>query len=85
MFTDNSLTLKWKIEFSLTTISKYNGFSTGKASLVIKPNQLPSGGICSVYPLNGTTPNTLFKFNCSGWTDSDGVVVKYLFFGKKTF
>jgi hypothetical protein len=72
-----------KVDATITTISKSGGIAEGSSSIVLKVNKPPFEGICSIYPLNGTYLSTVFKIKCSNWTDSDGFVEKYEFYGKR--
>ncbi|XP_072167995.1 uncharacterized protein [Diadema setosum] len=42
-------------------------------------NHVPEGGVCEVFPQEGTAAQTLFGFECSGWQDSDGLPLEYTF------
>jgi hypothetical protein len=73
---------RFKIEFEVIkmTISTNSTVSKGSASFNLLVNDLPIPGNCSVDLLNGTSPDTQFTFNCSQWTDTDGYIVKYIFY-----
>jgi hypothetical protein len=72
------ITSNWKIVFKIKT----NSNATGLASMLFVLNSLPSGGKC-FYNLNkGMSLATLFEISCSDWTDSDGSIEKYEFYGK---
>lgn len=69
----------WKIEFYLTATTATNGIASGTASMLIKVNQLPTNGTCSISPSSGISGNTTFVISCSNWVDSDGYVSSYSF------
>ena len=53
----------------------------GFASIVLKINEPPTGGVCSLEPrdvLFGDKCNV----QCSGWRDSDGIQEAYELFGE---
>ena len=75
--------LQWKTQGNIFTTSFYGGTGFGKSSIVIGINQLPTGGSCSVYPLNGTSLSTIFTIECLNFTDSDGYIQKYQYLSKK--
>ncbi len=82
-FSSEPNVMKWKIDFNIFTTSFYGGTGFGKSSIVIGINQLPTGGSCSVYPLNGTSLSTIFTIECLNFTDSDGYIQKYEYLSKK--
>jgi len=47
-------------------------------------NTAPSGGTCTVSPLNGTSSETQFTITCSDWTDTNGIK-QYQFLRKLIF
>jgi hypothetical protein len=74
----------WRIDYQIENAR----LITGLASLVLIKNQLPQSGVCSVYPNNGTSFETMFNISCRNWLDSDGSIVRYEYFGnylKKRF
>lgn len=81
MFSNNPTQFEWKIEFNLLSNTPTNGVATGTSSMTILVNQLPYGGKCVVAPLSGITFNTTFVFNCSNWSDYDGYIASYSFYG----
>jgi hypothetical protein len=79
LFADYSTTLIWKFEFlSKTTNQQEIGASN---ALIFYVNQPPKPGMCDISPTNGTT-STFFTIYCADWSDSDGSVVNYTFYGK---
>jgi hypothetical protein len=76
----------WKIELQINMLdtNKY-----GSSSIIIKENELPTNGTCSLSPEIGYAMETIFTINCHNWIDPDGTVMKYEFFGyyliKKAF
>ena len=81
LFQNHSAILYWKIEFKATVNQALNGLS----SLTLKINQLPKDGSCYVDKLNGTSMLTNFFVKCIFWSDPDGSVDKYEFYGKMYF
>ena len=67
----------WRIDYQIENAR----LITGLASLVLIKNQLPQSGVCSVYPNNGTSLETMFNISCRNWLDSDGSIVRYEYFG----
>jgi hypothetical protein len=74
---------KWKIDFNLFTTSFYGGTGFGKSSIIIGINQLPTGGSCSINPLNGTSLLTIFTITCLNFNDPDGFIQKYEYLSKE--
>lgn len=75
-------TFNWKIELSLESITDQSGTSTGYSSLILYKNQIPTNGTCSINPTSGYAMDTLFNISCWNWTDPDGFIVKYEYFGE---
>lgn len=73
----------WKIELLTTTI--VNGESrSGIGRIILKTNQAPYNGTCSVVTsLKGYALETNFTINCTDWIDEDGFITSYEYFGKK--
>ena len=82
LFEKYSDTLNWKIELSLEAITDQSGTSTGFSSLILLRNQVPKNGTCAIYPTRGYAMDTLFNISCSNWTDPDGFIAKYEYFGE---
>jgi hypothetical protein len=72
----------WKIELFISTQSVLNGYSNGYSSFIIAPNRLPLPGHCTIYPLKGIADVTYFNISCFDWTDLDGQIIRYEFYGK---
>jgi hypothetical protein len=71
---------EWRVDF--TVITTTHGISiTSAASMIYKINRRPSGGTCSVDKSSGYAKQTYFNITCQNWTDIDGIVVKYEYFG----
>jgi hypothetical protein len=85
VFANNPGQLYWQIEFTVSTISTANGIATGSSSIIVKLNQLPKGGTCSISPSTGTILTTKFSLSCSNWADTDGYITSYAFFGKNKY
>ena len=81
LFQNHSTVLFWKVEFKATVNQALNGLSL----LTLKINQLPKDGTCYVDKLNGTSMLTNFLVKCIFWSDPDGFVDKYEFYGKMLF
>lgn len=72
--------LLWKISFTITSLQ--NGIlSNGTSDLLIKINELPYNGKCSVDKNKGYALETYFLIKCINWLDNDGYIVKYEYFG----
>jgi hypothetical protein len=54
----------------------------GVSSIVLRRNELPTGGLCTISPSTGYAIDTLFTLNCINWVDLDGNIVNYQFYGK---
>ena len=67
----------WRVDFIAN-----NPMSPGMASLVLKKNQLPSYGVCTIDKFSGTSLNTWFTITCTGWEDSDGYISTYEYLSK---
>ena len=67
-----------KIDFKISTSSSVFGM----ASLVLRKNQLPSGGSCNINNFSGFSLETVFNITCLNWQDLDGSISKYEYFGK---
>ena len=76
---------KWKIDFNLFTTSFYGGTGFAKSSIVVGLNEIPIGGTCAVYPLNGIAETTFFTVKCYNFTDYDGFISKYEYYCKIYF
>jgi hypothetical protein len=79
LFHDNPLQVIWKIELvvALSTNQSYQGLT----SMQIYVNFSPKPGVCTVSPNVGNTTD-LFYIICNSWTDPDGSITNYAFFGK---
>ena len=72
------------IQFEMVTYSNVLSLLNGTnftTKMIILANQQPSEGYCWVDLATGYALNTWFTIYCDNWTDSDGIVVKYEFFG----
>ena len=78
MFKNFSSIFFWKVELKLNL--NYSS-SSGMSSIILKVNQLPTGGICYFHSLNGTSLETDFFIKCIYWSDPDGTIEKYEFYG----
>lgn len=83
LFESNPLTFRWKVEFTLTTISQSSGITTGKSSLIVQINQMPKHGSCNISRTQGYSAETEFTIECTNWADDDGYIKKYLFSGNE--
>ncbi len=86
LFTDYPLQVIWKIELivTLASLQDTNQTNQGSTSMQIYVNFSPKPGVCTVSPNVGNTTN-LFYFICNSWTDPDGSITNYAFFGKNFF
>ena len=83
LFTDNPSLVIWKVELIVSVASAQTTNQTfqGTTSMKIMVNFPPIPGICDVNPKKGNTTN-IFYITCDTWTDLDGNVEKYSFYGK---
>jgi hypothetical protein len=86
LFSDYPSQAIWKVELtvSLTSTLLTNETYQGKSSMQIYVNFPPLPGICTVSPTEGNT-TSLFTISCNSWTDPDGSINNYAFYGKKKF
>jgi hypothetical protein len=86
LFSDFPSQAIWKVELtvSLTSTLLTNETYQGKSSMQIYVNFPPFPGICTVSPTEGNT-TSLFTISCNSWTDPDGSINNYAFYGKKKF
>lgn len=82
LFSVDPNVILWKVEGSIRAISEIYGLASSQSSLVLATNKLPTGGSCSIDPLEGITMDTEFTVVCQNWTDIDGNITKYEFYGK---
>ncbi len=82
LFSDNLSQTIWKAELVINSVSKTNTNQSfqGKASMQILVNFSPLPGVCEVFPREGNT-TTLFNIFCDNWTDTNGIITKYVFYG----
>ena len=83
LFSDYNSQAIWKVELIVTeaTTIATNQTSHGSTSILILVNFPPLPGYCSVTPTFGNTTN-LFNIICNSWTDPDGTITNYAFYGK---
>ena len=55
---------------------------SGSSSLIFKLNQLPQNGMCYSDKYNGTEMLTNVLITCTNWTDTDGTIQNYEFYGE---
>jgi hypothetical protein len=55
----------------------------GDTRLFFQLNRLPKDGKCSINRTNGTALSTIFDIVCDEWTDKEGPVESYTFFGNQ--
>jgi hypothetical protein len=86
LFSDYPTQIVWKIELVVNGASSslYNETYEGTTSMQIYVNFSPIPGVCSVSPTEGNT-TSLFYIICNSWTDPDGSVTNYAFYGKKNY
>ena len=80
LFADFPAQTIWKIELVSTIYYSANESFQGVTSKTIYVNFSPLPGTCDVLPKNGTT-NTLYVVMCDLWSDSDGSITNYAFYG----
>jgi len=86
LFNDFKKITYWKIEltvFATATLDQVT--ENGTSSLILKINQTPYNGTCVLSNSNGIAFQTYFTINCSDWTDSDGYIASYEFYGSYLF
>ena len=76
MFNNYSVVSYWRVDLSIN-----NQFTTGKATLILKKNLLPTDGDCFVDKTSGTSLLTWFTIKCTHWIDPDGFISTYEYFG----
>jgi hypothetical protein len=72
--------LIWKVEYRTTVLSYAQKNLTGESSILFYVNRPPLNGTCDIKPKNGST-NDLFYITCEKWSDDEGSVSSYSFFG----
>jgi hypothetical protein len=86
LFSDYSSQIIWKIELIVYTEQASNAPTNqtyqGSTSMKIYVNFSPLPGVCNVSPNEGNT-TSLFHIICNSWTDPDGSVTNYAFYGNK--
>lgn len=81
LFSDYKQVTYWRIDFTVYTTTS-GVITNGTSSLTLKINQPPYNGFCSLSNSNGIAFHTYFTVSCSNWTDADGYVTSYGFFGQ---
>ena len=76
LFSNHSNASYWKVDYAVT----YQTL-TGMATLIMKKNELPTGGSCYIDQTNGTSLSTWFTIICVNWIDPDGSITKYEYLG----
>ncbi|CAF0985088.1 unnamed protein product [Brachionus calyciflorus] len=69
-----------KIELT-TTITSLGYSKSSKNISLFKKNSKPFGGECIMDKYNGTSLETNFTITCNQWTDSDGFIARYEYYG----
>jgi len=86
LFSDYSSQIIWKIELIVNAASSSNTPTNqtyqGSTSMKIYVNFSPLPGVCNVSPNEGNT-TSLFHIICNSWTDPDGSVTNYAFYGNQ--
>jgi hypothetical protein len=72
----------WKIKFITTVLTFTYMNLTGESSILFYVNRPPLNGTCDIQPKNGST-NDLFFISCEKWSDGEGIVTSYSYYGKK--
>ena len=79
LFQENPSTTFWKMQLNGTSGAYFDS-----KELILKTNQLPLNGTCQVTTnLTGLALETFFTVSCLNWTDADGYIYSYDFYGKK--
>ena len=83
LFSDFPSQAIWKVELTVSVVSTLYSNQTfqGLTSMQIYVNFPPLPGICTVNPTEGNT-TSLFTISCNSWTDPDGSITNYAFYGK---
>ena len=86
LFSDYPSQAIWKVELTVSFTSALftNETYQGTSSMQIYVNFPPLPGICTVNPTEGNT-TSLFTISCNSWTDPDGSIANYAFYGKVKF
>ncbi len=86
LFSDYPTQIIWKVELTVSSTSTFftNETYQGTSSMQIYVNFPPLPGICTVNPTKGNT-TSLFTISCNSWTDPDGIITNYAFYGKLYF
>lgn len=67
----------------MRVLLKISGANNTASETILKLNQIPLNGSCSVSATNGTALDTNFTMTCSKWYDTDGNITSYKFYGKQ--
>ena len=70
----------WKVELRTTLFTYTNQNLTTDSSLLFYVNYPPLNGTCDIEPKIGSTKD-IFKINCDKWSDVEGNIVSYSFYG----
>lgn len=66
-------------EFSYLKIDLNTNSST--LSILFRKNTRPFNGTCQVDSNKGFAFHTYFRITCQDWTDLDGLIIRYEYFG----
>lgn len=81
LFRNFSNTTYWKIEATVDTT--VNGqIMNGVGHVILKTNQPPYNGTCTISNTTGYPLETNFTVNCMKWIDDDGYITQYEYWGK---
>ena len=58
-------------EYKVSVIGMVHGRTNGYSESIFSVNIPPRGGTCSVDKPSGYSDETIFSFECEGWTDED--------------
>ena len=72
----------WKIELSTTLVTYTNQTLNCDTSIIFFVNHPPFNGSCDIEPKNGTS-NDIFTIFCDQWSDYEGNVASYSYYGNK--
>jgi len=84
LFSDYSSQIIWKVELVVNVALNLDSNQTfqGSTSVQFFVNFPPLAGVCIITPTVGNTTD-IFNIICNSWTDPDGSITKYAYYGMK--
>lgn len=73
----------WRLDLKISVLTIQNFSVNGTQSLILKINEPPYNGTCSVDLYQGYALYSYFYIKCINWADDDGYVARYEYFGNK--